>query len=69
MYVSIEGIALEHFSASHHPILLLKSYHVSHQAVFDSIFSYDIKQYATTTGENSKRIIELLKNRTVLFMT
>ena len=68
MYVSIEGIVLGHFSASHHPITLLASYHVSRQAVFN-FFSYGIKLYAATTAEHSKHIIELLQNRTVFFLT
>ena len=38
IYVSIEGISLEHFSASHHPIPLLASYHVSRQEVFNYFF-------------------------------
>ena len=67
IYVSIEGISLEHFSASHHPIPLLASYHVSCQEVFNYLFSYDRKQDVSTTAEHSKRIIGLLQNITVLF--
>ena len=54
--VSIEGIALERFSVSHHPSLLLASDHVSRHMMFH-IFSDYRKQYASTTAEHSERII------------
>ena len=57
MSVSIEGMALEHFSASHHPSQLLAEDHVSHHAVFHYFLSDDIKQDATTTDTPSKLII------------
>ena len=55
--VSIEGIDLEHFSASHHLSPLLASYHVSYQAVFHYFLSYYIKQDSTSTDEHIKHII------------
>ena len=64
---SIEGIALEHFSASHHPSPLLESDHVSRHEVIHYYLSDVSKKYAATTSEHSKHIIELLQNRTVLF--
>ena len=57
MSVYIEGITLEHFSVSHHPIPLLSSDHVLHQAVFRSFWSDDSKQDAATTSKHSKQII------------
>ena len=40
---------------------------MSRHALFNYFLYDDIKQYAATTAEQSKRIIELLQNRTVLF--
>ena len=59
MYVSIEVIYLEHFSVSRHPSPLLASDHMSHQMVFSSFLSGNIKQDAVITYEHSKLIIEL----------
>ena len=67
--VFIEGIALKHFSASHQPIPLLASDHVSRKAVFHYFLSDYSKQDATNTSEHSKRIIELFHNRTVAYTT
>ena len=53
MNVSIEGIILEQFSASHHPSTILALYHVSRHAVFNYFLSDDRKQDATTTAEHS----------------
>ena len=66
MYVSIEGIYSEHFSAPHHPSPFLASYHVSCHAVFN-FFSYDRKHDAAATAEHSKLIIELFQKRTLLY--
>ena len=64
--IFIKGIAVEHFSASHHYSPLLASYHVSSHEML--IFLYDgSKQDAAPTYEHSKHIIELLQNRKVLF--
>ena len=60
-FVSIEGIALEHFSSSYQSISSLTSETVSQQAVFCSFLSDDIKQYAATTVSYSKHIMELLR--------
>ena len=56
-YVYIEGIALEHFSASHHNSPLFASDYVSRQFGFNPFFSDYRKQDAATTNEHSKRII------------
>ena len=42
---------------------------MSCQAVFHSFLSDDRKQDAATKSEISKRIIEMLQNRTVFFLT
>ena len=56
IYVSIEGISLEIFSASHHSSTLLVSDHGLLHAIF---LPDDIKQDATTTSAKIKCIIEL----------
>ena len=65
--VSIECIALEKFSASHHTSPLLASDHVSLYGVFYYYLSDESYQDSATTAVHSKCIIELLQNRTVLF--
>ena len=60
--VSIEGIALEHFSAATQADINLCPRH----AVFNSFLSDNRKQDAATTTEHSKRLISLLKNKQVL---
>ena len=67
MSVYIEGIDLEHFSASHHPSPFLVSDNGYCWALFHSLLYDDNKQDAETTAEHSKIIIELLQNRTVFF--
>ena len=67
MSISIEGISLEHFSASHHSSPFLVSDHVSNHAVFYYYFSDDRKQDASTTSTHSNRIVELFQNRIRLF--
>ena len=64
--VSIEGIALEHFSAV--PKADINSSTLSHprHEVFHSFLSDDSKQDAATTTAHSKRLISLLKNKQVL---
>ena len=61
-YVSIEGITLEHFSATYQKISSYSSHSRTLNAVFHSFISDNSKQYAATTAAHSKRIIELLKN-------
>ena len=58
--MSIEGIALEYFSAV--PQVNINSSALSHQchAVFQSFLSDDSKQDAATTTTKSKRLISLL---------
>ena len=52
---------------SNHTSPLVASDHVSLHVVFHNYVFDDSKQDATITYEHSKRIIELLQNRTVLF--
>ena len=67
--VSIEGIALEHFSAA--PQEDINSYILSRprHAVFHSFLSDDRKQYAATTTAHSKRLISFLKDKQVLLIS
>ena len=64
--MSIEGIALEHFSAA--PQKYIKSSTLSRprHAVFYSFLSDESKQDAATTTSHSKRLIKFLKNKQVL---
>ena len=64
--VSIEGIALEHFSAAPHADINSFTLSRSRHAVFHSFLSDDSKQDAATTTAHSKRLISLLKNKQVL---
>ena len=67
MYLSIVGIALEDFSDSQQPSPFLASDQVSRHKVFNYFLLYDRKQDASTTYAYSKRIIEILQNRQLLF--
>ena len=64
--MSIEGIALEYFSAAQQSDInsctLLRPRH----AVFNLFLSDDSKQDAATTTAHSKQLISLLKNKQVL---
>ena len=62
MSVSIEGIALDHFSAPTHTEITGTPQDRTHHYVFHSFFSDDRKQDYATTISHSKRIIELLKH-------
>ena len=64
--MSIEGIALEHFSTL--PKEDIKSSTISRQrhAVFQSFLSDDIKHDAATTTTHRKRLISLIKDKKVL---
>ena len=64
--VSIEGIALEHFSAAPQADINSSTLSRPRHALFHSFLSDDIKQYAATTTAHSKRLISLLKNKQVL---
>ena len=64
--MSIEGIALEHFSAAPQADINSSSFPSSRHVVFHSFLSDDSKQDAATTIAHSKRLISLLKNKQVL---
>ena len=64
--MSIEGIALEHFSAAPQADINSSSFSRPWHAVFHSFLSDDSKQDATTTTAHSKRLISFLKNKKVL---
>ena len=68
IYVSIEGYYLDHFSASYQETALSISHSCKHHAVFQSFLSDNIKQDAYATAAHSKRIMELIKIRELLFM-
>ena len=65
-YVSIEGIALEHFSAAPQADINSSTISRPRHALFHSFLSDDRKQDAATTTAHSKRLISLLKNKQVL---
>ena len=60
--MSIEGIALENFSALPHTEINISKKACPCHAVFHSFLSDDSKQDAVNTTAHSKRLIELLKN-------
>ena len=62
-YVSIEGVALEHFSAAPQADINSTSPSRPRHAVFHSFLSDDSKQDAGTTTAYRKRLISLLKNQ------
>ena len=64
--VSIEGIALEHFSVSPQTDINSSTLSRPRHALFHSFSSDDSKQDATTTTAHSKILISLLKNEKVL---
>ena len=64
--MSIEGIALENFSASPQSDINSSSLPCPRHAVFHSFLSDDRKQDAATTTAHRKRLISLLKNKQVL---
>ena len=64
--MSIEGIALEHFSAAPQADINSYSFSRPRHAVFHSFLYDDIKQDAATTTAHSKRLISLLKNKQAL---
>ena len=67
--VSIEGIALEHFSALPHTEIKSSIKPCPRHALFRSFLSDDSKQDATTTTVHSKCLIEILKEQKVLAST
>ena len=64
--MSIEGIALEHFSAAPQADINSSSLTFPRRAVFHSFLSDDSKQDAATTTAHIKRLIPLLKNKKLL---
>ena len=64
--MSIEGIALEHFSAATQADINSSTLSRPRHAVFYSFLSDDSKQDAATTTAHRKRLISLLKNKQVL---
>ena len=64
--VSIEGIALEHFSAAPQSDINSSLLPCPMHAVFHSFLSDDSKQVAATTTAHRKRLISLIKNKQVL---
>ena len=59
--ISIEGVALYHFSTMHQNSPFLSSGNLSPHDVFHSFLSYDKNQDASTTASHSKCIIKFLK--------
>ena len=64
--VSIEGITLEHFSASPQADINSSSLPCPRRALFHSFLSDDSKQDSATTTAHSKRLVSLLNNKQVL---
>ena len=64
--MSIEGIALEHFSAAPQADINSSTLSRPRHAVFHYFLSDDSKQDAATTTENSKQMISFMKNKQVL---
>ena len=64
--VSIEDIALEHFSAAPKADINSSTLSRPRHAVFHSFLSDDIKQDSATITAHNKRLISLLKNKQVL---
>ena len=63
--MSIEGIALEHFSAAPRADINSSTLSRPRHAVFHSLLSDDSKQDAATTTAHIKLLISLLKNKQV----
>ena len=61
--MSIEGIALEHFSALSQTKINSSTKLYPRHAVLHYFLSGDIKQDSATTNEQSKILIELLKTK------
>ena len=66
IYVSIEGIALEYFSAAQHTDIMSTTLSRPRHAVFHYFLSGDSKQDTDNTTAHSKILISLLKNKQVL---
>ena len=64
--MSIEGIALEHFSALPQTEINSSTKPCTHHELFHSFFSGDSKKYAATTTAHRNRLIELLKKQKIM---
>ena len=64
--MSIEGIALEHFSAAPQADINSTSSSRPRHAVFHSFLSDDSKQDAATTTAHITRLISLLKEKNII---
>ena len=62
--MSIEGVALEHLSATYQEISSSSSHSRTCHAVFHS-FLYDKRKNTPTTAVHSKQIIDILENRNI----
>ena len=67
--MSVEGIALYHFSALSYIETISPKKPCPCHAVFHYFLSDDIKQYAATTTAHSKSMIDILKEQKVLTST
>ena len=63
--VSIEDITLEHFSALPQREINSSTKAFLRHVLFHCFFSYDSKQDAATTAAHSKRLIGLLKGKSI----
>ena len=63
---TLEGISLEHFSASQKADIKSSTISLQRHAVFNSFLSDDSKQDTSTTTSHSKQLISLPKNKKVL---
>ena len=63
--MSIEGITLEHFSGSPKTEINTSTKSCGRHAVFHYFLSDDIKQDAATTTAHSKRLVALLKEKSI----
>ena len=64
--MSIEGSALEHFSALPHTELNSSTKACPRHTVFYYLLSDDNKQYAATTTAHSNCLVELLKEQKLM---
>ena len=63
IYVSIEDIALEHFSAAPQAYIMSSTLSGQHHAVFCSFLFDNRKHDSATTTAHSKRYISFLRNK------
>ena len=65
--ISISVIVLKQYKQSHQTQIGCEPGKPTINPVFNSLISYDSKQYATTTAGHSKRRIEFLKQSKIMF--